>query len=189
MADSRDASRNNGRRNNNRSNNNRNRNNHNNTYEEADPYNNGNRPAGSKNWRVQFRNSRKVRPVNKEGRSKPLGNKHKTRTRRKLGNHFPDEMNVLNMISKSSYASRVASETAALHAKHNTLADMLRELEAKPMNYRIKSLIRTNLQRKFYNLTGPMPQRLPPRVPYRPPMYQGLAFSAAVANANNDLYK
>ena len=185
-----DASRNNGRRNNNRGNNNRN-----NNYEEAEPYNNGNRPAGSKNWRVQFRNSRRVRPINKEGRSKPLGNKHKTRTRRKLGNQFPDEVNVLNMVQKSSYASRVASEIAQLHANHDTLEEMMQDLEAKPMNARIKSLVRTALYYKFYNLTGPPKPKPTPPLPTAP-MYQGFTFSAnpagntaAVANANNDLYK
>lgn len=161
-----DAGRNNG--GNNRRNNNRN---NSNNYEEAEPNANGNRPAGSKNWRVKFANSRKVRPINKNGKSKALGTKHKTRTRRVLAPHFPDEENVLEMIGKSSYASRVASEVGQLHAKHNTLEGMMQELEAKPMNHRIKPLVRTALYYKFYNLAGP--------IPYTP----------AVANANNNLYK
>jgi hypothetical protein len=170
-----DAGRNNGgnnRRNNNRNNRNNNRNNrNNNNYEEAEPNANGNRPAGSKNWRIKFANSRKVRLINKNGKSKALGTKHKTRTRRVLADHFPDEENVLNMIGKSSYASRVASEVGQLHAKHNTLEGMMGELEAKPMNHRIKSLVRTALYYKFYNLTGPP------------------THTAAVGNANNNLYK
>jgi hypothetical protein len=155
------------RRNNSRNNSRNNRNN----YEEAEPYNNGNRPAGSKNWRLRFSNSRKVRPINKNGRSRALGSRHKTRTRRLLHNSFPDEENVLNMVGTSAHASRVAHESAALHAKHNTVQQMIQELDAMPMNKRIKNRVRHNLQRKFYNLTGPMPQRLPPAH-----MYRGHAF-------------
>jgi hypothetical protein len=162
-----DAGRNNG--GNNRRNNNRN--NRNNNYEEAEPNANGNRPAGSKNWRIKFANSRKVRTINKNGKSKALGTKHKTRTRRVLAPHFPDEENVLNMVGKSTYASRVASEVGQLHAKHNTLEGMMKELEEKPINHRIKSLVRTALYYKFYNLTGPPTP------------------TAAVGNANNNLYK
>ena len=217
MADNTNSrrNRNNANRNNNRNNNN-NSNNSNTNYEEAEPYNNGNRPAGSKNWRLRFSNSRKVRPIGKEGRSKPVGARHKTRTRRVLHNAFPDEENVLNMIGKSAHASRVAHESAALHAKHNTVQAMIQELETMPMNKRIKNRVRYNLQRKFYNLTGPMPLPLPPLYTYRghalpppPPAEQYPAYPKAaspsfgallntplaippavhVPSANNELYQ
>ncbi len=212
MADNTNSRRN---RNNSRRNNSRRNNNRNNNYEEAEPYNNGNRPAGSKNWRLRFSNSRKVRPINKKGHSIPVGTLHKTRTRRVLHNAFPDEENVLNMIGKSAHASRVAHESAALHVKHNTAQAMIQELETMPMNKRIKNRVRHNLQRKFYNLTGPMPPRLPPLYTYRghafappTPAEQYAAYSTAtntasagaaaaaaavpapyIPSANNDLYQ
>jgi hypothetical protein len=159
---------------NNRNNRNTNNNNTvNSNYEEAEPYNNRNRP-NTRNWRLRFSNSRKVRPIGKKGRSHPVGTKHKTRTRRLLAPHFPNEENVLAINQSSSHASRVASESAQLHAKHDTLQEMLQELEAKPMNRRVKNSVRANLMRKFYNLTGPMPLPLPlPQRPlYQPPLPQ-----------------
>ncbi len=139
MADNTNSrrNRNNANRNNNRNNNN-NSNNSNTNYEEAEPYNNGNRPAGSKNWRLRFSNSRKVRPIGKEGRSKPVGARHKTRTRRVLHNAFPDEENVLNCL----LCTRI--EVAPLHHQHvlNNIQHMdlhqiqperLRRLQRQPL--------------------------------------------------------
>jgi hypothetical protein len=141
------------RRNNNRGNN-RGNNNYGSNYEEAEPNQNRNRP-GNRNWRLRFANSRKVHPIGKNGRSRPVGIRHKTRSRRVLGPNFPDENNVLSMIGKSSHASRVASESAQLHANYKSLDEMLQALEQKPINRRIKNSVRANLQQKFYNLTDP----------------------------------
>lgn len=167
--------------NNRNKNRNNNRNNNHANYEEAEPNINNTRPPGSKNWRVKFANTRKVRPINKNGKSVTLGTKHKTRTKRVLASHFPDEENVLTMVGKSSYASRVASESAQLHAKHNTLVGMLRELELKPMNNRIKHLVRANLHRKYYNLANAAPP-----VPALP---KQLRYNMLTTNANYNVSK
>jgi hypothetical protein len=159
--------------------------------------------------RIRFKTSRNVRPIGKEGRSRPVGTSSKTRTRHRLESHFPDEEDILNMVGKSEYARRVASESAKLHAEHETLQEMLQALKEKPMNYRIKNLVRINLQRKFYNLMGPMPQRLPqPRMQQRhAPVSHMIPYSAyptypnrreelnpaagapSVPSGNNDLYQ
>ena len=177
-------------------------------YEEAEPYMNGNRPA-NKNWRLRFANTRTVHPINKVGHSKALGTRHKTRTRSHLQPHFPDETNLLSIDQKSSRASRVASESAKLHAEHATLQEMLAALNARPIHARVKERVRKTLQRKFYNLTGPMPPRLPQPLPRQPAgrLYQSFGFSSAPASTaaasenpagntaavppstNNDLYE
>ena len=142
---------------NNRNNNNR-RNNRNNNYEEAEPNENGNKEPGSKTWRVKFANSRKVRPIRKEGKCTPVGKRHKTRTKRQLHTNYPDEENVLHMVQSSQEASRVAKEVANLFANYNTHGDMLKALYAKPMNYRIKYLVHQKLQRNASNLVAfPIP--------------------------------
>lgn len=170
----------NNRNNRNNGNNGNNRNTQYNKYVEAEPYMNGNRPA-NKNWRLRFANTRTVRPINKVGLSKALETRHKTRTRRHLQPHFPDETNLLSINQKSSYASRVASESARLHAEHATVQEMLSALNARPMNARVKEGVRKTLRRKFYNLTGPMPARLPQPLPRQPAgrLYQSFGFSAA----------
>jgi hypothetical protein len=134
---------------NNRRNNNRNV--YTNTEEEMT---NTDLPRNSRNRRVKFSKTRRIRRIKKANRARPVGNRAKTRTKGVYHNEFPDEENVLAMIQSSSWNSRIASESAQLFAAHETLEDMLRALNAKPMNRRVKERVRANLQRKFHNLNG-----------------------------------
>lgn len=135
--------------NNNRRNNNNNRSVYSNSEEEMT---NTNLPRNTRNRRVKFSNTRRIRRIKKANRARPVGNRSKTRTREQHHAEFPDEENVLAMIQSSSWNSRIASESARIFANHETLEDMLRALNARPINARVKQKVRANLERKFYNL-------------------------------------
>ena len=124
------------------------------TNSEEEMTTNTNLPRNSRNRRVKFSKTRRIRRIKKANRARPVGNRAKTRTKGVYHNEFPDEENVLAMIQSSSWNSRIASESARIFANHETLEDMLRALNAKPMNRRVKERVRATLQRKFHNLNG-----------------------------------
>ena len=136
--------------NNNRRNNNNNRSVYSNSEEEMTT--NINLPRNTRNRRVKFSNTRRIRRIKKVKGATPVGHRSKSRTREQHHAEFPDEENVLAMIQSSSWNSRIASESARIFANHETLEDMLRALNARPINRRVKERVRANLERKFYNL-------------------------------------
>ena len=130
------------------------RNNNRNVYtnSEEEMTTNTNLPRNTRNRRVKFSKTRNIRRIKKANRARPVGNRAKTRTKGVYHNEFPDEENVLAIIQSSSWNSRIASESAQLFAAHETLDDMLRALNARPMNRRVKERVRETLERKFHNL-------------------------------------
>ena len=124
------------------------------TNSEEEMTTNTNLPRNTRNRRVKFSKTRRIRRIKKANRARPVGNASKTRRRGVYHNEFPDEENVLAMIQASSWNSRIASESARIFANHETLEDMLRALNARPINRRVKERVRENLQRKFHNLNG-----------------------------------
>jgi hypothetical protein len=124
------------------------------TNSEEEMTTNTNLPRNSRNRRVKFSKTRHIRCIKKANRARPVGNRAKTRTKGVYHNEFPDEENVLAMIQSSSWNSRIASESARIFANHETFEDMLRALNAKPMNRHVKERVRETLERKFHNLNG-----------------------------------
>lgn len=124
------------------------------TNSEEEMTTNTNLPRNTRNHRVKFSKTRRIRRIKKANRARPVGNASKTRRRGIYHAEFPDEENVLAMVQSSSWNGRIASESARIFAAHETLEDMLRALNAKPMNRRVKERVRETLQRKFHNLNG-----------------------------------
>jgi hypothetical protein len=122
------------------------------TNSEEEMTTNTNLPRNTRNRHVKFSKTRRIRPIKKANRARPVGNRAKTRAKGVYHNEFPDEENVLAMIQSSSWNSRIASESARIFANHETLEDMLRALNAKPINRRVKERVRETLERKFHNL-------------------------------------
>lgn len=108
---------------------------------------NNNAPANNTRRRIKFNSSVHVRPINKEGRSVPVGNQMKTGTR---GPAYPSG-NVSNRSTRNQFIASAVGYTAENRLSYNQMANII---EGINLDEELRDDILNKLYRHYHNFTG-----------------------------------